>query len=169
MTNKKLGTILFIRMNYNKKDVVIGFVIIALIIVASLIYRKINNPNLKVKDSISPTPISFQKEIENKFNIVIPENTNSIELVDISGGNGRGIATKSEILADIDDPASGYFYEGWLSKDNNFVSLGKLQVAKGGWLLEYNGSNYTDYNNVIVSLEKVFDNKIETKILEGSF
>ena len=87
----------------------------------------------------------------------------------MSSGNGRGIATNKEILVDIEDPATGYFYEGWLEKSGNLISLGKLQIAKGGWLLEYDGSKYPEYKKIIISLERVLDNKIEKRILEGSF
>ena len=67
------------------------------------------------------------------------------------------------------DPEAGFFYNAWLEKDGNVVSLGKLQAAKGGWLLEYDNIQYSDYKNIIISLEKVNDNKLEKRILEGSF
>lgn len=154
-------------MNYSKKDVVIGFVIILIIIVGAFYYKKINNP--KVLPLPTPVEISYQEDLESSFKYDIPDGVDSIELKDISGGNGRGIATNKEILVDIEDPAVGYFYEGWLEKSDNLISLGKLKIAKGGWLLEYDGSKYLEYEKIIISLEKVFNNKIEKRILEGSF
>lgn len=154
-------------MNFSKKDILIGFVLIAVIILGSLFYKKIRST--KVSSSPLPVSIEFKEEIENRFKYDIPDDVNTIELKDVSGGNARAIATSKEILADIDDPAASYFYEGWLQKDDSYVPLGKFKMAKGGWLLEYDGSQYSDYKKIIVSLEKVNDSKIEKKILEGSF
>jgi len=154
-------------MNYSKKDVLIGFIIIAIIIGGALYYKKLRNP--KTLSLPTPTPITFQKDIEESFKYDIPDNIGSIELKDVSGGNGRGIATAKEVLADIDDPMSNYFYQGWLEKEGNLISLGKLEVVKGGWLLEYNKSKLEDADKIIISLERVLDNKIEKRILEGTF
>lgn len=161
-------------MNYSKRDIIIGFVIIGLVILGAFLYKKIRAPKITVTPK--PVSIEFQKDIEDNFKFTIPANTSSIELKDVSGslpagqaGNGRGLATDKEILADIEDPTTGYFYEGWLEKGDQLVSLGKLQIAKGGWLLEYNKSKLNGATKIIVSLEKVNDNKIETRILEGSF
>jgi hypothetical protein len=156
-------------MNYSKKDIIIGFVIIALIILGAFLFKRYKASKL-LTPSPSPVPVSFKNEIEDSFKYQIPEDTTSIGLRDVSGGNGRGLATDKEILADIDNPSSGKFYQGWLeNSDGRLVSLGKLQSAKGGWMLEYDGSKYEGYRKVVVSLESKFDNTVETKILEGSF
>ena len=154
-------------MNYNRKDVVTGFIIVVVIVLGVLIFKKLKTP--KVLPSPTPQSISFREDLEDTFKFDIPENVNTIELKDISGGNGRGIATPSEVLVDIEDPATGYFYQGWLENGGNFISLGKLRVAKGGWLLEYDGSKYPEYKKIIISLEKSFDKNLEKPILEGSF
>lgn len=161
-------------MNYSKRDVITGFIIIVLIILGIFYFtkikdKKITNPFAKATPTSSPVQISFKKELENSFKYTIPEDRNSIELKDVNGGNSRGIATEKEILIDVDDPQTGYFYQGWLVKDDKVVSLGKLQTVKGGWLLEYDKSKNADYSKIVISLEKTLDNKIETKILEGSF
>ncbi len=161
-------------MNYSKRDVITGFIIIVLIILGIFYFtkikdKKITNPFAKATPTSSPVQISFKKELENNFKYTIPEDRNSIELKDVNGGNSRGIATEKEILIDVDDPQTGYFYQGWLVKDDKVVSLGKLQTAKGGWLLEYDKSKNADYPKIVISLEKTLDSKIETKILEGSF
>lgn len=154
-------------MNFSKKDVAIGFIIIAVAIGGAYLFKKWRTP----KVSVTPTPVSigFQKELEDKFRIDIPDTENNTELKDVAGKNSRGIATDKEILADIEDPASGYFYQGWLEKNDLLVSLGKLQIAKGGWLLEFNKSKLPDAEKIIVSLENKFDDRIEKRILEGSF
>lgn len=154
-------------MNYRKKDIVIGFILIAMTVGGFYFYK-----NLKVPKALpTPTPSTTKSDIQGLFDYVIPEDLASIELKDVSGGDGRGIATNKEILVDIKDPDSGYFYEAWLqgSNDQDIVSLGKMHVAKGGWLLEYNGAKYPEYKKIIISLEKKFDSTLEKKILEGSF
>lgn len=154
-------------MNYSKKDIIIGFVIIGLIILGAFYYKKIRTP--KLTSTPTPLSISFQDELEDSFKYNIPDDVSSIELIDISGGDGRGVATDKEVLIDIKDPASNSFYQAWLVNGDEAVSLGKLQMAKGGWLLTYDRSKYPEYKKLIISLESIFDNKIETKILEGSF
>lgn len=155
-------------MNYSRRDVLIGFAVIALIVIGVIVYRQ-NKAN-KAIQSPTPVPINFENELEDSFKYDIPDNVNSIELKDVSGGNGRGIATEKEILADIEDPALGYYYEAWLQNSNgNLVSIGRLQVGKGGWLLMYDKSKYSDHNNIIVSLEKLNDSSIEKRVLEGTF
>lgn len=161
-------------MNYSKKDIIIGFIIIAVVVSGAFLYRKLKNPKI----SLAPTPasISFQKDLEDSFKYDIPDDVGSIELKDVSGdppageaGNGRGIATKNEVLADIEDPATGYFYQAWTEENGNFVSLGKLQMVKGGWLLDYSNLKLDNAEKIVISLEKDYDAKMEKRILEGSF
>lgn len=156
-------------MNSSKKDIVTGLIIVLVILGGYLLYKKIKTP--KILPSPTPKSISFEKELEDNFKFNIPDDVDTVELKDVSGGNGRGIATSTEVLADIEDPASGYFYEAWLQDSNtqDIVSLGKLRIAKGGWLLEYDGSKYPEYKKIIISLEKNFDKSLEKPILEGSF
>lgn len=156
-------------MQYSKKDIIIGFIIIVVVIIGAYTFKRIKNSKVTPASKPSPVSITFKKELEDNFKTNIPDNTNSIELKDISGGNGRGLATNKEILADIEDPTQGYFYEAWLENNGQLISLGKLQPVKGGWLLDYDGSKYPTYKNIIVTLENKFDNKIEKRILEGSF
>lgn len=162
-------------MNYSRKDVIVGFAIILIIIAGAIYYKKIKSP--KVLPSPTPVEISYQEDFDtrggyfNKFKFDIPNNSNSIELKDVSGGDARGIATEKEVLVDANDPEIGYFYEAWLQDSNTqeLVSLGKLQIVKGGWLLEFDKSKLSDAEKVIISLEKKFDNILEKRILEGSF
>lgn len=154
-------------MNSSKKDIVTGLIIVLVILGGYLLYKKIKTP--KILPAPAPQQISFKDELENNFKFDIPDDVNTIELKTVSGNNGRGIATSTEVLADIEDPAPGYFYQGWLENGGKLVSLGKLRIAKGGWLLEYDGSKYPEYKKIIISLEKNFDKSLEKPILEGSF
>jgi hypothetical protein len=163
----------------NKRDIVIGFVIFS--VVALIIFWS-KKPRVTPVETPTPTP---EVKLEEKFNYEIPEDSNKIDLTDVSGGVSRGIATRSYkngrfehvILADIPDPDKGYFYQGWLTTKGkegeegfSYVKTGKLRVAKGGYLLEFQSSrDYTSFSQVWVTLEKTDDTKPEKHILEGSF
>lgn len=169
----------------NKKDIVIGVVV--LVVVIGTLYWIKRNKTLQVIST--PIP-SVEKKLESSFNFTIPEDVDKAELKDVSGGTGSGIATRKfvptergktaqfshMVLADLPDPLAGTFYEGWLVRgkegDPNFDYLftGKMRIAKGGYLLEFNSTkDYSDYKGVVVTLEKVDDKKPEKHILEGSF
>ncbi len=151
-----------------KRDILIGLVV--LVLIAGIFYLyKLQKPKLKVPENSAPTFQQVEQNLEGKFKFNVPDDVEKAQLTDVSGGDGSGIATRTEILADIADPAVGYFYQAWLEKNGTLVSLGKMLMEKGGWLITYNGSKYIGYNKVIISLEKTFDSKIEKRILEGSF
>ena len=159
------------------RDIVIGLIILALLAVAIVWVRR-------SRQTQEVPPPSVEEKIEKTFNFEIPDDVERADLRDVSVGTGSGIATRKfeggrfthVVLADLLDPTAGYFYEGWLVRgkegDANFafVSTGKMRVAKGGYLLEFNSStDYSSYSGVVVTLERVDDRKPETHILEGSF
>ena len=142
------------------RSVFIAFIVIVAIIVGVLIINKKLKVNKLLAPSVTP---NIQQQIENKFKgLIIPSDAEKIELKDVSGGVGMGLATRTEILADLPELPSGQFYQGWLEKDGKTVPLGNLKLAKGGWMLNYNSSIYPGYNKVIVTVG-------EKHILEGSF
>lgn len=142
------------------RNILVAFIVVVAV-VAGVLYIK-NRAKIAQKVSPTATP-SIQQQIENKFkDLVIPPDAEKIELKDVSGGVGMGIATRNEILADLPTLANGKFYQGWLEKDGKTVLLGTLNMAKGGWILNYNSSVYPGYNKVIVT-------QGSTHILEGSF
>jgi hypothetical protein len=143
------------------RDVFAVFVVVVIIIVAVLVIRgRMKTTKLSVP---SATP-SIQQQIQNKFNgLTIPQGEPSIDLKDVSGGSGMGIATRSEILADLPDLPKGQVYQGYLENSlGRIVLLGTLKSEKGGWILNYDSSNFPGYNKVIVVVGV-------KHILEGSF
>lgn len=163
----------------NKRDIVIGSVVI--LALAGILYFR---QSQKEEDVVVPETLSVEDQIEEKFKYDIPDNVEKAELKDVSGGDSSAIATKdysenkfsSTFLADLPDLEAGYFYQGWISKGEEgkenyqMLSLGKLIIAKGGWMLDYSSSkDYSDFEKVIITKEKVFDSTPETTILEGSF
>lgn len=143
------------------RDIVVGFLVLVIVVAAVLVIGRVKINTNKVQ-APSATP-SIQQRVVSKFNgLVIPQDEAHVELKDVSGGNSAGLATRTEILADLPDLAAGQFYQGWLENGGKMVLLGKLRMAKGGWILDYNSSKYPGYNKVVVTL----DGK---HILEGSF
>lgn len=158
----------------NRRDIVIGLLILAALAFAIYFIRKPSQPGI----GPSPTP-SVEENLEEKFKMQIPESGQKTELRDVSGGNASAIAVRDfqnnkftlSILADLPEPPSGEVYEAWLEEgEQTPVLLGRLQVAKGGYLIDYQSSkDYTNFNKLVLTMEKVLDQKIETRILEGSF
>ncbi|MBI4157903.1 anti-sigma factor [Candidatus Woesebacteria bacterium] len=162
----------------NRRDIITGVIILVLVIGGFLWLR-----NRAPKEVTAPST-SNQENIERSFNLTIPDDVDTADLEDVSGGDGSAVATRKfengtfthMVLADLSDPAAGTFYEGWLVRgkmgdfDFAYISTGKLRVAKGGFLLEFKSAvDYSNYNGVVVTLEKVNDKTPETHILEGSF
>lgn len=163
-----------------RRNVVIG--LIALVIIAGIVYwYRRSQQASELPQAPQPT---FEETFEDRFNIQVPEDVDKAELRDVSGGDGSGLATRKyeagkfthAVLADLSDPAAGYFYEGWLVRgkegDENFayISTGRLTLAKGGYMLEFESSrDYSEYSGVVVTLERVDDKKPEKHILEGNF
>ncbi|KKU10168.1 MAG: hypothetical protein UX13_C0018G0002 [Candidatus Woesebacteria bacterium GW2011_GWB1_45_5] len=141
------------------RDVVVGLVILIVLVTTAVVYKKAKT------DKLQDLPLStsgIEQKISNTFNgFTIPVDADKAELKDVSGEDGFGIATRTEILADLAEPESG-FYQAWLEKDGKRVLLGAMRIAKGGYITEYNGANYPGYDKVIVTLG-------EESVLEGSF
>lgn len=164
----------------NRRDIVIGLVVLAAL--AGVIYFRSRGPSpdeLKV-----PQTLSTEDVLEDRFGLDIPEDVDKAELKDVSGGTSTAIATRKfeagtfthTVIADLPDSDPGTFYEGWLVRDNqgdpdfNIISTGRMRIAKGGYLLEFQSTtDYSDHNNVIITQEEVSDNVPEKHVLEGSF
>lgn len=149
-------------MNPKPRDVITGFIVVLILIIGIVwIYKSKNNNN---KPLISPTPqTSITNKIKDTFkNFNIPDDVAKNELKDVSGGNGIGIATETEVLANLPDLSNNEFYQVWFDDNGTLKSLGKMRIAKGGYLYEGNLKE----KKIVVSREKIFDNKLEVKILE---
>ena len=122
------------------------------------------------------------KEKENIMMMASKDTTSKKAiLADVSGGNGTGkafVLRKNGKLyftasATLPEPVAGTFYEGWLAvKGANpaqFTSTGKLEKQKdGSYETSYSSSNlYEGYDFVVITWEKVDDQKPEKHILEG--
>jgi len=92
----------------------------------------------------------------------IPVDAEKVELKNVSGEPGMGIATRNEILADLPALKEGENYQVLLGNGSKTIILGTMRQAKGGYLLEYDSTKYPGYNQVIII-------KGSKRILEGSF
>jgi hypothetical protein len=141
------------------KNIVIAFIVLVALFVVILWFNK-KSKETNLSKTYSP---SITEQIEDKFkNINIPQDAEKTELVDVAGGDSMGIATRTEILADLPSPSFGNKYQAWIVKDGNEILLGNLSEKKGGWILEYNSSKYPGYNKVVIK-------EGAKVILEGSF
>jgi hypothetical protein len=144
------------------RDIFIGLIVIAILVGGVLWLRKSRIDRQK-ELTITPT---VEEKISETFNgLEVPKDVEKVELNDTSGGDGFGIATRDMVLVDLPDLEGGYFYQVWVENNGALTSLGKMQMAKGGYLFE----GRIDGDGVVVSKEKVFDNKVEMKLLEGAF
>lgn len=143
--------------------------------------QKTSEPSVKV----TPIP-STQKEQATKSSSTsgdskVEVKVETITLKAVGGFTGSGTGTRiftngvftHIVTANLDDPPSGQFYEGWLVKKQpslKFFSTGKLVKSEGKYKLNYTqNSTAFDYPNVVITLEKVEDKQPETYVLEGSF
>lgn len=160
------------------KDIVIGVLILAVIAgtISWLRGRSVT--------SQPQVTLEMEEKMETTFNLDIPDDVEKTELTDVSGGTASGIATRNydgssfthTVLADLPDPIQATVYEGWLVRgkagDNNFkfVSTGVMQIAKGGYLLQFESDvDLTAFTGVVITLEQKVDATAEKHILEGSF
>ncbi len=164
------------------RNILIGVVVVIIIVLVAIFFIRRNqdsSSNLVNKNIPFPTPISsFQQSLQNNFGITIPSAATKADLVDVTGGGQVGLVTLEKsngqnsytVIANLEDPNRGYFYQAWLVNGNETISLGKLSIAKGGWLTNFNSSkDLSDHKKVWVTLERSDDSTPEKHILEGSF
>ncbi len=143
------------------RDVVIGFVFLVILVAGVLwIFRTRGN---KTSNLPLPTP-NISERIKNAFpNLNIPEGVERANLTDIAGGNSIGVATRTEVVANLPELTSGKYYQVALEDSSGkSVKLGNMRIAKSGYILEYNSANFPGFNKVVII-------QGSTRILEGSF
>jgi hypothetical protein len=104
------------------RDIVIGFVFLVVLIAGVLwIYR------IKNKTTVStplPTPNTSQ-QVKNAFpSLNIPSGVEVANLHNVSGGSAIGVATRTEIVANLPESSNGQKYQVLLenSKGETFKS-----------------------------------------------
>ncbi len=146
------------------------------------LFRQSRQPDEVSVDTADTAAEQKAQELLDSFNKEVPENASRVTLKDVSGGDSAGVATVSEavedeareysVLAALPEPESGEFYEAYLVSDEaeNQILLGRLQQAKGGWMVETSsGVDLGEEAKIQVTREKVNDQTPEEPVLEGSF
>lgn len=165
-------------------DIVKGGLIVAAI--AGFFYFTNQSGQDDTTDFDSSTPQDTLEETENqieeRFRTEIPEGAERAELRS-DDVDGRALATREvtdegttvSVLADLPDPETG-FYQAWIQRgeegEEEFerISLGRLTVAKGGYVTEYSSADdLSDYDQVVLSQETSQDSEPEEILIEGSF
>lgn len=158
------------------RDAIVGFLVLVILITGILLFKNSKKNNVLILPS--PTPSISQRITEKFGGITIPSGADKADLTSAPGHEGIGQAVrvfesgefKLTILADLPKPKDGYFYQAWMGNGTTSILLGKLNIAKGGYLTDFSSTkNYSDYKKIVVTLEKAFDQKPEESVLEGSF
>jgi hypothetical protein len=167
-------------MKQNKRrEILTGIAIfIIFFLVAVFLIRRHQDAVITVESPL-PTSVSlYQQQLQNNFGITVPDNAKKADLKDVSGANQMGLATLENqngkfvytVIANLEDPTPGYFYQAWIVNGKDNVSLGQLSVEKGGWITNFTSSkDLSDHKTIWITLERANDNIPEMHILEGSF
>ena len=139
-----------------------------------------------LKDDIQTETLEIDENSnENMEEVNVPATEEeTTEILAVGGYEGTGEATRSydgemfihTVEANISDPASGKFYEGWLVKKSpslQFFSTGKMIKRDDKYYLEYKASeDKNDFNEVVITEETEsngLDGNPEAHVLEGAF
>lgn len=162
------------------RDIVIAVIILG--VVGFILYNISTTDNTPELD-VDSTPTASEQEFEQRFGREIPDDIERVELrTPAQEGEEQGqvsaIATRdlrdgtfmATILADLEDPASGASYYAWVNRDDEYVLLGRLQPAKGGWLIDYESrTDYSEYDHIVISEQSAPGAEPEDVVLEGTF
>lgn len=102
--------------------------------------------------------------------------TETARMKDLRGGasatvtrNYGGGVYKLDVSASLPDPKA-VSYGVWLVGDDDPVLIDYMRGSGTNWSLGLSGPDrYSDLDGVIISLERTKDEKVEEKVMEGSF
>lgn len=172
-------------LNKNQSGMV-WLVILAFVLVvagAAVFYIKKDNQSAdKAGDDQTTSQASDQPAKVDEGSLGSQSNVEQVKLLAVGNYSGNGTASRSfengnfkhSVEANIGDPSSGKFYEGWIVKSGDFISTGKLsKKSEGLYVLAYTSDqNMMEYDKVVITEETEangLDNKPEAHVLEGSF
>lgn len=161
-----------------KPKIIISVVVGILVIVVIIFFVQSSSNDVKEENSnsIIQNPISSQDT-----NDPLTENVDTIKLEAVGTYAGNGTANRTYdgenfihlVVAKIDPPAVGKFYEGWLVKNGIPISTGKLISEGDDYSLLFTSEvNYSNHNQVVITEETErlgLDGNPETHVLEGNF
>lgn len=157
------------------KDVVIGLIVLAVLVTGVILVKNSKKPNVATTPVASPN----YQQVESKFpGLKVPANADRLNLNNVSGGEGVGEAWRTfenarlpdgqgkfdlTVMATLPSPLAGTFYQGYIDNGSSKISLGRLTLEKGGYVVNYSSAkDYSAYKKVEVMLGT-------QTILEGSY
>lgn len=142
-------------------------------------------PTVTQNSTVTSAPTETSEESEENTLLARLQADTTVEtasLVDVTGSGGSGTAyllrtdtsLSHVVTAQLDAPDSGSVYEGWLVRNasaGEFFSTGVMELNSDGlYVLEFEADqSYEGYNNVVITVETVVDDKPEDHVLEGAF
>ncbi len=173
---------MYVKSYYKKRNPrrgVYGFIALILVGAAILFYFVWSTDG----GEISEESISTETESSTKASIDTEEREFEVNLTDVLGGAGNGVATMEyyrnktthTVIAELPPLDGDMFYEGWLVRSNpfDFFSTGPMVewAEDGSWHLDWEGEgDFRDYNEVVITIEPNDDNPAPAEhVLEGSF
>lgn len=142
------------------RDIAIGFVFLVILITGVLLIYRVKNRQ-KINSPL-PTPNIVQK-VGDLSNFNIPDGVERTNLKDVTGGSSIGIATRTEVVANLPELSKNQGYTVLLENSKGEkIFLGRMRISKAGYILEYDSAKHPGFNKIIVVLGS-------TNILEGSF
>ena len=153
---------------------------IALVVSVIVYVFMFNNEEASAPAGSIDQSSSDNKQVKETNKTEIPI-TASAKLKAVGDYTGTGIATRvyenglftHTVTADLQEPSTGKFYEGWLINGNKFFPTGKLEKSNNEYKLKFeDDKNYPAYKKVVITEETEndgLDGKPETHVLEGTF
>lgn len=161
----------------------IGAVVLVVVGLGVFLYRQSQQPTeeVAVVDQEEVARDRAEQFLQN-LDVEIPEDATRVNLRDVAGTEGAGIATRrpqgdvllQSLLVALPDPQPGEFYEAYLLSSDETqdpMYLGKMRMVKGGWALDYqlDSQEAQDYSKIQVTREKTDDRQLEEVVLEAEF
>lgn len=173
------------------KNLGIGLVVVVVLIILGgwLIGQSSQKPPAQSISQNSPIPQAsapesseeamMKKKMEVMELAMKDQTSKKGELKDVSGGTSSGMAynlrKNGKLLhtatGKLPDPPAGQFYEGWIvnKATSKLEDSGKLEKQKDGTyeVSKEFDQEFSGYDFIVITLEKVDDMKPEKHILEG--
>lgn len=179
-------------MDNKLKKQIIGFLIIAGIVISGMWLAKQNKKEVEVMPEIT---LESSKQMESDVNLQLPltevekqeieevfvtEGVEMTVLEDVAGGQAIGTAwrqfSNDKFFHKVEVNGllaleKGFFYEGWLVGDKGFFSTGRMGEEVGKGVLYYTvEEDKGDFRGVVITLEPEDGDSTPAKhVLEGSF
>ena len=158
--------------NYSKRGWIIFLLFIGVVVGG---YFYLNSEDNIIETTQNSTNPADDIEIDESISL------EEINLQPVNDYSGKATATRTineqpfvhKVFADLDDPAEGKFYEGWLVGPS-IVSTGELSKNSDGiYIIEFSSDeDLSEHDDVVITEETLadgLDGKPEAHVLEGSF